>query len=451
MANHDFVIENNPGRAVRTDFNNALAALASNNSGTIEPAVLFPGMLWLDLSVLPDGLMRQRNQANSGWVTMSGVPDAAVLADLNAGTDDAKYVSPAVLDQSLDLSGSLLARNIVVNPAMQISQENGDNIIASVSALIYVADQWVAYGVGASGSANVQRLSGTLSPQGSPQRIRMAVTAAKTVLASADAAGFLQHIEGVRIGSLKWGTAAAKPVVLRFGFRGPAGTYTASLRNGAATRSYLRSFTVSAAQANGDYERVLVFPGDTLVSATNWPTDNTRGMYLAITTAAGSSLQNSADQWLAGNYLGAAGMTNGAAVVGNDFQLMDVGLYEDVSGVGTVPRWQRPALADAYRECQRYYALTSTMFSGWAITGNGYYTQAFPFPVDMRTTPSLSGASAALSGSNFPVAVGTYVSAAGGSMVTTRYVRENRTANSSSSGSAAGFFHTNGLVANARM
>lgn len=448
MANHDFVLENNPGRAVRTDFNAALAALASNNAGTIEPAVLYPGMLWLDLSVLPDGLMRQRNQSNSGWLTMSGVPDAATLADMTAGTNDTMYVSPDVLDQSLDLSTSLIARNLFVNPAMQISQENGDSVVNNTSGnVVYPVDQWGGYGV-AGASANLQRLTGAISPQGSNQRIRNIVATAKSVLTGTDAAGFLQHIEGVRIASLMWGTAAAKPVVLRFGFRGPAGTYSASIRNGAATRSYIRSFTISAAQANADIEVFLVFPGDTLFSATNWPNDNNRGMMVTITTAAGPTIQNSAGAWIAGNYSGAAGMTNGFATVGNDFQLMDTGLYEDVSGVGTPPRWQYPNVIDAYRECQRYYSITSTMFSGWVINGNGYYTQAYQFPVDMRTTPSLSGATASISGGSFPVAPGTYTSAPGGTMVGTRYVRENRTANS---GSSSGFFHTNGLVANARM
>ena len=38
MANHDYVIANQSGAAFRTDLNNALAAIVSNNSSSSEPA-----------------------------------------------------------------------------------------------------------------------------------------------------------------------------------------------------------------------------------------------------------------------------------------------------------------------------------------------------------------------------------------------------------------------------
>lgn len=74
MAQHDFVIDNGPGLAVRTDMNAAFAALVSQNAGPVEPATRFPGMLWLDTTVAPNGLLRQRNQANNAWVTPTVQP-----------------------------------------------------------------------------------------------------------------------------------------------------------------------------------------------------------------------------------------------------------------------------------------------------------------------------------------------------------------------------------------
>jgi microcystin-dependent protein len=75
MAQHDMVVDNADGLTVRTDFNAAMQALVSCNSGVTEPPNKFPGMLWLDLSVAPDGVLRQRDQANSAWLPVLLPPD----------------------------------------------------------------------------------------------------------------------------------------------------------------------------------------------------------------------------------------------------------------------------------------------------------------------------------------------------------------------------------------
>jgi len=95
MAQHDFVIDNADGRSVRVDMQEALRALASMNSGTTEPDIMYPGMLWLDLSISPDGIMRQRNQANTAWLPVLLPPDFRFnTADLYFGarTAPARWV-----------------------------------------------------------------------------------------------------------------------------------------------------------------------------------------------------------------------------------------------------------------------------------------------------------------------------------------------------------------------
>lgn len=92
MAQHDMVIDNGPGLAVRQDMNAAVQALVSTSSGPVEPTVKFPGMLWLDTSVEPNGLLRQRTLANDNWISLTvsetslgesihAAPDKAVPAD----------------------------------------------------------------------------------------------------------------------------------------------------------------------------------------------------------------------------------------------------------------------------------------------------------------------------------------------------------------------------------
>lgn len=88
MAQHDYNISNATGANFRGDLNNALQAVVSQNSGSTQPAPMFPGMLWLDLSVGGDGIMRRRNQANTAWLTDLGIDqtarDAAAAAQVTA-------------------------------------------------------------------------------------------------------------------------------------------------------------------------------------------------------------------------------------------------------------------------------------------------------------------------------------------------------------------------------
>lgn len=70
MAQHDMVIENAPGLGFRDDVNAALLALITQSSGAIEPTVMYPGQLWLDTSIAPNGALRQRNLANSAWISL---------------------------------------------------------------------------------------------------------------------------------------------------------------------------------------------------------------------------------------------------------------------------------------------------------------------------------------------------------------------------------------------
>jgi hypothetical protein len=69
MATHDYVISNASGAAVRADLNNALAAIVSNNSSATEPSTTYSYMLWADTGSSPP-VMKLRNAANSGWVTL---------------------------------------------------------------------------------------------------------------------------------------------------------------------------------------------------------------------------------------------------------------------------------------------------------------------------------------------------------------------------------------------
>jgi hypothetical protein len=73
VAQHDYVISNGTGAAVRSDLNGALGAIATNNSGATEPTPAYAYQWWPDTTT---GLLKIRNAANSAWVTVGTLASA---------------------------------------------------------------------------------------------------------------------------------------------------------------------------------------------------------------------------------------------------------------------------------------------------------------------------------------------------------------------------------------
>ena len=94
MAQHDYIIANQSGAAFRADLNNGLAAIVSQNSGAAQPSTTYAYQWWADTTA---GLLKLRNAANSGWITIG------TLADVNLGL--------------LSLSGGTLTGALLVDDA----------------------------------------------------------------------------------------------------------------------------------------------------------------------------------------------------------------------------------------------------------------------------------------------------------------------------------------------
>ena len=90
MAEHDFIIDNGTGSAVRTDLNNVLQAIASNNSKSGALTTNYAYQWHVDTS---DGNLKIRNAANNGYVTIGHVATTAFgLAPLTGGTFTGKVI-----------------------------------------------------------------------------------------------------------------------------------------------------------------------------------------------------------------------------------------------------------------------------------------------------------------------------------------------------------------------
>jgi hypothetical protein len=68
MSQTDMNVANGPGASVRSDINDHLEALATNNSGSTEPSTTFGNMWWFDTA---NNILKQRNAANNAWVNVA--------------------------------------------------------------------------------------------------------------------------------------------------------------------------------------------------------------------------------------------------------------------------------------------------------------------------------------------------------------------------------------------
>lgn len=76
MAQHDYVIDNASGAAVRSDINSALQAVLTNNSGT-APSTTAAYMLWADTGSSPN-LLKIRDSADGAWITICEIVSGGI-------------------------------------------------------------------------------------------------------------------------------------------------------------------------------------------------------------------------------------------------------------------------------------------------------------------------------------------------------------------------------------
>lgn len=68
MAQHDYVIANQPFPSYRNDHNNSLSAVVSKNSGTSEPSTTYAYQWWYDST---NDILKIRNADNDAWINFA--------------------------------------------------------------------------------------------------------------------------------------------------------------------------------------------------------------------------------------------------------------------------------------------------------------------------------------------------------------------------------------------
>jgi hypothetical protein len=292
------------------------------------------------------------------------------------GDNDASIATTAFVGTAV--SAVVMKKNYIINGAMQISQEFGSTALGSNGQ--HPADQFF-FMLATTGGVSFGQV-GVRTPGGSIARIRFTVTTADAAVGAGDYVFIVQHIEGLRIADLGFGTASAKAVTLQFGVRCPAGTYCVALLNSAENRSYVAQYVVTAGEANTDVIKSVTIPGDT---AGVWLTDNTLGFRVRWGLMAGTTSQQAAGVWGTVNAVGSASQFNFMGTNGNVFELFDVSLTE-----GTIaPPFVVPDYASELALSRRYFQIgVEAYLTGYASasTGTGYGVVLAP---PMRASPAV--------------------------------------------------------------
>ena len=105
MSQHDYVISNGTGGAVRSDLNSALGAIATNNSGATAPATTYAYQWWADTTT---NTLKLRNGSNSAWIELRQLDGdfTTVSVDNGSAAAPAIYFNASGTDTGIYSSGT---------------------------------------------------------------------------------------------------------------------------------------------------------------------------------------------------------------------------------------------------------------------------------------------------------------------------------------------------------
>ena len=327
-----------------------------------------------------------------------------IVGNISGSTAAAAALTPAQGRYVLNAASSEAASYLgfVVNPFMEISQENGQTSVSCSNVTVYAADQTFSYlNTASAGTAVVQNVANPFSGTASYRRFRTAIKQTiGTVQASLAAGEFnivaMQRIEGLFWKGLGWSTLDAASVdVVVVCQSSVTGTYSLALRPGTQDRSYVTSFSLTA---NTPTTVFVTIPGDT---SGTWATDNTTAAVLTICAGVGTNNSTATNNsWQSGGYVGiVGGGTNLAATAAATFTVA----YFNAFPTGVLPytsaaqvdlahlaNMRRP-YDDELRRCQRYWRLWGRAALGiWPAINSPSCRLTGPLGTEMRTFPTIA-------------------------------------------------------------
>jgi hypothetical protein len=246
-----------------------------------------------------------------------------------------------------------------INGSMDVAQElpGGANANVNLNNPKYVCDLYSLAcqhaGGGMISAAQGGNLAGSPFGLQFPHCLGLNTVTPLAPLVANDYMLLTQYIEGYRWARLGFGAAGAQPVTIAFWVRSvTTGTGTLSLRNSAATRTYLANFTINASNT-WEYKTITV-PADVTGA---WLVDNSIGVMLGFCFAnAYAPAVGVNNAWYAGSGWATAQTSNLFAAAGTGIAL--TGLIV-LPGIAAPSAAQSPLIARPFDQeliaCRRYY------------------------------------------------------------------------------------------------
>jgi hypothetical protein len=281
-------------------------------------------------------------------------------------------------------------KNRLINGDMRISQRNGTSSVTPVDGQ-YTLDRWLTV-VTQTSKLSIQQNAGSVTPPtGFTNYLGVTSLSAYSITAS-DFFTVRQYIEGFNTADLAYGTANAQTVTLSFWVRSSlTGTFGGVIFNSAANRTYVFSYTISA--ANTWEQKTITITGDTTGT---WLTNNGTGLAVDFTLASGSNFTRSAGSWSTSGFA----VTGTTSVVGTNGATWYVTGTQLEIGTSATP-FERRLYNQELANCQRYYSksyatetapatATATNSIIWLTeTTNSYTNRYMALPVTMRSAPTV--------------------------------------------------------------
>ena len=248
-------------------------------------------------------------------------------------------VNPALLDTQAQYTGF---KNRIINGDMRIDQRNaGASVTPTASA--YVTDRWKAI-LSQSSKFSFQR--STTVPAGF-QYSEICTSLSAFSSAAGDIFRLSHFIEGFNTADLDFGSANAQTVTLSFWVRSSlTGTFAAGLINDSATRSYVSTYTISAANT-WEYKTITI-PGDTTGT---WDKTNNVGIGINFDLGSGTSSNTTANSWQAGAFSRVSGAQSVVGTNGATFYITGVQLEKG----STATSFDYRPYGTELQLCQRYF------------------------------------------------------------------------------------------------
>ena len=326
------------------------------------------------------------------------------------GIVNADQIGTSVAGSNLGAGNASLLKNRLINGAMTVSQRG----TSFTNPNGYTLDRWYF----ATGSATATITQSSTAPTGFANSLYYNQGATTWSPSGAQWGGLVQSIEGFNTYDLGFGTASAKTVTLSFWVQASVtGTYAVTLNNAtgastattSATRCYVATFTVSAANT-WEYKTITI-AGDT---TGNWTGSTNSGALTIVFNAGSSSTYTTAttNAWQAGSYLQTSSTVSLNANANSTLYVSGVQLEVGSSATG----FEYVNYQTSLNNCMRYFeqwnggSQYAPMGIGQIGNGNAFAYVAVPL-VYKRTVPTVTLSS--LAGGTIFSAYGT--NASGGS------------------------------------